>query len=267
MTWVSNPDSILGSGWLTSQYTGMGVSGSAISASGLNGPSPVYNDSPNPAKEYFWKITSRPLNGSFTAFEDLTCEHISTIDGLDSFTYELFENVISVGSATVTFIVGGPVVTINAIAGNMVGNFALSNQGSTYIYPENITSLSSIDNISLSTGDVLTIFDISNNQNIDNISLSYDLDISIDGIDQANFIDNLDASKQENLQISSIFQTTNIDIIQLIQSQSNSYPTPEEIAAALLISLNSTTIPVDVKKMNGANVLGNGTTQDKWRGV
>ena len=37
-------------------------------------------------------------------------------------------------------------------------------------------------------------------------------------------------------------------------------------AADVVAALNATTIPVDVKKMNGAQVVGTGTVLDKWRG-
>lgn len=39
------------------------------------------------------------------------------------------------------------------------------------------------------------------------------------------------------------------------------------IAADVLAALNSTTIPVDVQKMNGAEVIGDGTEGNPWRGV
>jgi hypothetical protein len=35
----------------------------------------------------------------------------------------------------------------------------------------------------------------------------------------------------------------------------------------LLAALRATTIPVDVQKMNGFDVIGNGSTTDKWRGT
>lgn len=44
-------------------------------------------------------------------------------------------------------------------------------------------------------------------------------------------------------------------------------PTAESIAAALLAALGAATIPVDVQKMNGAEVIGDGTTGNAWRGV
>jgi len=43
-------------------------------------------------------------------------------------------------------------------------------------------------------------------------------------------------------------------------------PTASDIAIAVMAAINATTIPVDAKKMNGATILGNGTSGDKWRG-
>lgn len=48
---------------------------------------------------------------------------------------------------------------------------------------------------------------------------------------------------------------------------SGSGPSAADIAAAVLATLNATTIPVDVKKMNSALVTGDGQESDPWRGV
>ena len=40
-----------------------------------------------------------------------------------------------------------------------------------------------------------------------------------------------------------------------------------DIAAAVLAALNATTIPVDTKKMNGADIVGDGSEANPWRGV
>ena len=50
-------------------------------------------------------------------------------------------------------------------------------------------------------------------------------------------------------------------------SVGGSGPTAGDIATAVLAALNATTIPVDTKKMNGAAVLGNGTSGNQWRGA
>ena len=43
--------------------------------------------------------------------------------------------------------------------------------------------------------------------------------------------------------------------------------TPADIAAAVLIALNATTIPVDAKLMNSAPIIGDGSVLNPWRGV
>ena len=45
------------------------------------------------------------------------------------------------------------------------------------------------------------------------------------------------------------------------------YPTTGEIAAAVLAALQGTTIPVDALKMNGADIIGDGSEADPWRGA
>lgn len=47
----------------------------------------------------------------------------------------------------------------------------------------------------------------------------------------------------------------------------SSGPTAAEIAAEVMAALLSTTIPVDVQKMNAAEVIGDGSESDPWRGV
>lgn len=44
-------------------------------------------------------------------------------------------------------------------------------------------------------------------------------------------------------------------------------PSAEEIAAAVLVALQGAEIPVDVRRMNGAQVIGTGAEADPWRGV
>ena len=45
------------------------------------------------------------------------------------------------------------------------------------------------------------------------------------------------------------------------------YPTTGEIAVAVLAALQGTTIPVDAQKMNGAEIIGDGSESDPWRDV
>jgi hypothetical protein len=44
-------------------------------------------------------------------------------------------------------------------------------------------------------------------------------------------------------------------------------PTSSQIAAAVLAAMNSTPPGVDVRRMNGAQVIGDGSELDHWRGI
>lgn len=52
-----------------------------------------------------------------------------------------------------------------------------------------------------------------------------------------------------------------------VSTAGTSGPSAESIAAAVLAALEATRIPVDVERMNGAPVIGDGTEGDPWRGV
>ena len=43
--------------------------------------------------------------------------------------------------------------------------------------------------------------------------------------------------------------------------------TKEAVASAVVSALQGTTIPVDTKKMNGAEIVGDGSDFSPWRGV
>ena len=51
-----------------------------------------------------------------------------------------------------------------------------------------------------------------------------------------------------------------------ISTSGSTAPTAEDIATAVLAAAQATPIHADTKKMNGATVLGIGTSGDKWRG-
>lgn len=46
-----------------------------------------------------------------------------------------------------------------------------------------------------------------------------------------------------------------------------SAPSAADVASAVLLVLQGTTIPVDTKKMNGATIAGDGTSGNLWRGA
>ena len=43
--------------------------------------------------------------------------------------------------------------------------------------------------------------------------------------------------------------------------------TKEAVASAVVSALQATTIPVDTKKMNGSEIIGDGSEINPWRGV
>jgi NAD(P)-dependent dehydrogenase (short-subunit alcohol dehydrogenase family) len=54
------------------------------------------------------------------------------------------------------------------------------------------------------------------------------------------------------------------NIVNTISISGTAGPTAAEIAAAVLAALSAATIPVDTKKINGAQLSGNGTTGNPW---
>lgn len=52
-----------------------------------------------------------------------------------------------------------------------------------------------------------------------------------------------------------------------VATSGSSGPSAPAIAAAVVDSLNATTIPVDTRRMNGAPVVGDGSPANKWRGA
>lgn len=121
MSWVSNPDSALSGGWLTSAYPGLGILGSAIPTTGDNGGSPVLNDGVSAGKEYRWALVTSPASGTITLYEDLTFEFSGATDGIHSATYRLWEDGVDQGTATITLQVGPSYTTIAVTLANVVG--------------------------------------------------------------------------------------------------------------------------------------------------
>lgn len=67
--------------------------------------------------------------------------------------------------------------------------------------------------------------------------------------------------------VSGVYVERETSAAYITTSVGGSGPSAESIAAAVLAALNATTIPVDVQKMNGADVIGDGSVAEPWRGV
>jgi len=73
----------------------------------------------------------------------------------------------------------------------------------------------------------------------------------------------------DNLSLEAIFGTYTVAGVRsrgIFEVDMITQPDVNEIAAAVVAALNSTTIPVDVKKMNSSNVIGTGQVGNDWRG-
>lgn len=119
MSWICDSTELISGSWLTSVYPGHGILGSAVSNTGDNGGSPVYNDLSLPAdanKEYRWAVTVPPGSGTLAVFEDLTFEFDPPSNGVYTFTYQLWEDGVSQGTAVVTM-TSGTAITISDVGG------------------------------------------------------------------------------------------------------------------------------------------------------
>ena len=121
MSWVSNPDQVLSSGWLSSVYAGLGILGADIPTTGDNGGSPVLNDGINPSSEYRWALVTPPAAGTFMPYENLTFEFSGAPDGIYSAVYRLWEDGVDQSTATITLQVGPSYTTISVTLANIVG--------------------------------------------------------------------------------------------------------------------------------------------------
>jgi len=100
---------------------GLGVLGSLIPATGDNGAGYTYNDLSLPAdnaKEICGRVTTWPVSGTLTAYEDTSFEFSGAPDGSYSFQYQLYVDGVATGSPTaVSLSVGAVAVEIVASLG------------------------------------------------------------------------------------------------------------------------------------------------------
>ena len=62
-----------------------------------------------------------------------------------------------------------------------------------------------------------------------------------------------------------VYGPTGAEYIGTMTAGSGTYPTATEISAAMLATLNATTIPVNVKQVNGVTLQGAGVTGNSMR--
>lgn len=89
-----------------SQWGGLGIPGAEVPATGDNGASPLYNDGLTSTSEYRIVTTTTPSAGTLTVYPDTSFSFSGAPDGTYSWVFTLYEDGASVGSETVTLIVG-----------------------------------------------------------------------------------------------------------------------------------------------------------------
>ncbi len=90
-----------------------------------------------------------------------------------------------------------------------------------------------------------------------NLNITGNLFVAGGGVPVVNTLGNYNVAVQYTVPVQA----------QGIATEGGTGPTAEEIAAAILAALQGTTIPVDTRKMNGADIIGTGSEADPWRGV
>ncbi|HQU77984.1 MAG TPA: hypothetical protein PLU47_00805 [Azonexus sp.] len=129
MTFLVAATSPIAGKFVVKKYAGWGILGADIPTTGDNGGSPVLNDSINPTSEYHWRVETPPSAGVLTIYPDLTFEWDGTgvPDGSYPWVYRLFEDGVSVGTATVSQMVGAlSLVIARAAHGHVADSLTLS---------------------------------------------------------------------------------------------------------------------------------------------
>lgn len=252
------------------RYAGFGILGADIPTGGTSGVSPVINDSPLAGSEYHWRLETAPASGTVTIYPDLTFAHTGAADGTWTWQYRLFEDGIDKGVATVTDIFSAVVSLIIASArhGHLADNLTLGASGSTSLSVQEATHAHTADNLPLSTAAYLAIADSIHAHLADNIGLSTagSASLAISDAFHGHSADGIALTLDSLLSISESNHAHFADALVLsIPSAPGSYPTAVEIAAAILAAAQITPIHANVKQMNDEQMIGNGSTGNKWR--
>ena len=157
---------LLAPGILLSQYAGHGVRGDAIPSTGTHGPAPLYAWLTLPAdaaNEYRWAVTTPPAVGDLVIFEDGSYSYTpppATVDLLESFDFDAWENGSLLGSATYTITIGSTGVTLSvadAAHGHSADNITLAASGSTSLTVADAAHGHTVDGLTLTAASVLAI--------------------------------------------------------------------------------------------------------------
>lgn len=271
-------------------YEGFGINGADIPTTGDNGGSPVLNDGIFSTSEYHWRIETAPSSGVVTIYPDMSYEHTGAADGSWTWVYRLYEDGVSVGTATVTDVFGTAAVVLaiaDAIHGHVADNLTLSTQtalsvlealhahsadslglsttGSTSLSVAESSHAHTADNIALATQRLLAIADALHAHAADNevLDTSSAVWLTVQEALHAHASDSLGLSLQTWLVIADAVQAHFADATVLGVdsggfSGSLSDADIARIAAAVLALAQVTPIHSDVRKVNGDLLAGHG---------
>lgn len=231
---------ILGTPWV-------GVLGSSVPSSGDNGPGIAYNDLTLPAdanKAIRVSIVAWPSAGTLFVFEDTSFVFSGAPDGIYSFQYQLIVDGSDVGPVTtVTLQVGG---VTHVASGYLVAESSLIAGAARRVVIHDSDGSVSAGSSSLMAYSALP--GPVNHDAVSGLSATYAL---ITG----------DAAKQYS---SLTLSQSDIDAIAQRVWQYASRELTVDIAAAVLAALSATTIPVDVQKIRGQGLQGDGSENNPW---
>ena len=275
------------------RYPGFGILGADIPATGDNGGSPVLNDGVLPGSEYHWRVVTPPSSGTLTIHPDLSFELVGAADGDWTWQYRLYEDGTDEGVATVSVHVGAYSVT--------VANSQQINTGvAASVSQSSITFVSAADSIQINQADTAAIrqthlIGVASSQQGNTASAAAILQTapgslliadsqqintaSAAAILQTHRVGIADSQQGNTVSPASVTSgsftgsLSDADIARIVAA----LPSASDIAAALIAALNATTIPTDVRKVNGDTIIGHGipptydntgtmtTPGDPWR--
>ena len=250
MSWLCDTSELVSSSWLTSAYAGHGIRGDQVPSSGVSGAPPLYNDITLPADaaaEVRALVLTQPSAGTLEVDEDSSFYFYGAPDGTYTWTYAHYKDGAFVANNTVTITVGASTVTLvlaNAAHAHLADSVGLSTAGSASLVVADAAHPQIAESLTISVQWLLAIADALHSHTADN--LLWYVTVSLDVTDAAH---------GHTAESPVLFSST------------LSYPTAAEIAAAIIAAAQVTPIHANVKQMNDAVVVGDGSPTNKWRGT
>ena len=253
---------------------GLGVLADDIPSDGDNGGSFLFNDISLPAdssKEICGRITTWPSAGTLYAYEDGSFEFSDAPDGICSFQYQLYVDGAASGTGTVSLQVGASTVTISATAANATFSGAAGSGAAVSIDAVADASIFSGGAVSIpaSSGLISATTDAAKFSGMANVA-----PVAMISAQSAAAVFNgsvvvvgITWPVESDVRLGVIYGPTGAEYTGTMEAGTGVYPTADQIAAAVLAALQATTIPVNNTLINGAQVIGDGSEANPWRGA